>query len=139
MNRLEVDLAEMERELQISRSNYLNYASKLEQARIDQALQTEQISNLSVLQSPTLRLTPSSPNVKINIIVGCLVAMMLAATIMLLGERRLREQADRQRGLENEHAVSEREITEGEVGAEVGAEDVEEGVEEQDEVPTRPR
>ena len=56
-------------------SNYQEYARRLEQARIDHALQQDRITNVTVVQPSTLSLKPVSP--KKTLVVA--LAAMLAA------------------------------------------------------------
>jgi len=62
LNDSELKLARLERQIDLASANYLKYAENLEQTRIDQALESEKISNINILQpaQPT-SITPTSP------------------------------------------------------------------------------
>lgn len=61
------------REINIEEENYRKYASSLEQARIDQALQTGRISNISVVQGATLPIKPVRPRILLQLLLGVLL------------------------------------------------------------------
>ncbi len=67
---LENEIAGLERELRIHQTNYFKYAEKTEQARINRALETERISNISIVQAPTMPIAPSRPKRGLNILLG---------------------------------------------------------------------
>lgn len=79
-----VRLTEMQRELELADAKYRKYADNLEQARIDQALETNRISNINVVQSPSLALKPVKPeklmNMALALVIGTLGALVLALT-----------------------------------------------------------
>ncbi|MEN1678534.1 MAG: Wzz/FepE/Etk N-terminal domain-containing protein [Planctomycetota bacterium] len=74
LNQHEIELDELDREVAIARGKYFKYAENLEQARIDQALEEERISSVSVPQPATRSEKPVSPS---KLLVG-LGAMLLA-------------------------------------------------------------
>jgi capsular exopolysaccharide synthesis family protein len=61
------------REIDIEETNYRKYSSSLEQARIDQALQTGRISNISVVQPATLPIKPVRPRTLLQLLLGILL------------------------------------------------------------------
>lgn len=67
---LENEIAGLERELKIHQTNYFKYAEKTEQARINRALETERISNISIVQAPTMPIKHSRPKRGLNILLG---------------------------------------------------------------------
>lgn len=56
---VENEIGRLERELEIQRANYSKYLSLAEQARINQALQTASLSNVSLIQVPSTPMMPS--------------------------------------------------------------------------------
>lgn len=70
----EVRLAELERDNQLLNKKYFQYSENLEQARIDEALEDNMISSVSIAQAPTFAEKPVSPS---KLLVG-LGAIMLA-------------------------------------------------------------
>jgi len=61
------------REIEIQEANYRKYSSNLEQARIDQALQTGRISNITVVQPATLPIKPVRPQRLLQMLLGVLL------------------------------------------------------------------
>lgn len=61
-NDLELVAESLQRQIEISRENHRNYARKLEESRINAALDTEAVSNVSVVSQPTRRYKHASPN-----------------------------------------------------------------------------
>jgi uncharacterized protein involved in exopolysaccharide biosynthesis len=65
----------LEREVDILEQNYRRYAYNLEQAQIDESLENQQISNVSV-QPATLSEKPVRPNKLINLILGLVLGTL---------------------------------------------------------------
>ena len=76
LNDFEVELEELQRNVQLASTNFFQYAEALEQSRMDQALDNEQITNVNVAQQATLAEKPVSPS---KLIVGAL-SLLLATT-----------------------------------------------------------
>jgi len=70
LNDSEVRIAQLEREMSIQEANYHKYSDNLEQARIDQALQIEKISNISIVQPATYLTKPVGPRKMLNLALG---------------------------------------------------------------------
>jgi len=70
INNSEVELAQLQREIAIQEANYRKYSQNLEQARIDQALEIEKISNISVIQPATYPIKPVRPRKVLNLALG---------------------------------------------------------------------
>ncbi len=81
LNDQEVRISDLERQKEIAESNYRNYANHLEQARIDDAIEAYRISNVNVVQQPTLAEKPVSP--KPLLIIGLGVLAMFGGGIGL--------------------------------------------------------
>jgi uncharacterized protein involved in exopolysaccharide biosynthesis len=76
INESELLLAQMQREMTIKEANYRKYLEKLEQARIDNALEMEKISNVSIVQAPTYPFKPIRPMVVLNLALGLLLGIL---------------------------------------------------------------
>ena len=70
VNDNEIELAHMQREVNLQEASYRKYYEKLEQARIDQALEIGKISNISVVQPPTYPVKPVRPRTMLNLALG---------------------------------------------------------------------
>ena len=70
LNEAEVKIAQLEREIEVQKTNYRNYSEKLSQARIDRALETEKISNISVVQPASHPVKPIWPRKAMNLALG---------------------------------------------------------------------
>jgi uncharacterized protein involved in exopolysaccharide biosynthesis len=81
-------VARLEREFLLQESHYRRYADNLEQAQIDRALETERISNISVVQPATYDDVPVQPRPLLNFGLGALLAVAGAVGLVLLAERR---------------------------------------------------
>ncbi|MGH7493008.1 MAG: GumC family protein [bacterium] len=77
---------ELQRRLQLQQSNYLLYAKKQEEARISEALDREKVANVSVIDPASTPITPIRPNRKLNLLLGCVLALMVSlGTAFMLG------------------------------------------------------
>lgn len=78
-----VQIAKLQRELDLHESNYRKYATNLEQSRIDEALELERISNISVVQHATRNFDPVHPKVAVNVLLALAVGTLggLALTL----------------------------------------------------------
>ncbi|XZE34170.1 GumC family protein [Pirellulaceae bacterium SH501] len=54
LNEREAEIESIERELSVMTSKFRKYAESLEESRIDEALQTERLSSINIIQPPTL-------------------------------------------------------------------------------------
>ncbi len=92
INQNGIRLAELTRKLELANSTYLDYARRSEQARIDLALGEENLSNLSILQPPSVSQIPSSPKLGMILFAGFTLAVfssMLMAVAFQLRDRRV--------------------------------------------------
>ena len=69
-NENELQVARLEREVEMLDGEYRKYSASLEQARIDQALEFERMSNINVAQEATCEAMPVSPRPKMNLLLG---------------------------------------------------------------------
>ncbi len=67
LNDNEVKVLELQREINVQEANYRKYSQNLEQSRIEQALNMEKLSNISIVQQPTHQLRPVRPRIAFNL------------------------------------------------------------------------
>lgn len=75
LNEHEVQLAQLERNVQLLDGKYRMHVEKLEQARINEALGRERISNVKIAQSATLVGKPASPKKSLILAFGVAIAL----------------------------------------------------------------
>ncbi len=86
LNKQEMVIAQIERQVTLLRTDYMAYARSEELARIDQELDSQNISNVNVVQSPTFVERPVSPPKAIIMILGFAIATCGAIALGLLCE-----------------------------------------------------
>jgi polysaccharide biosynthesis protein PslE len=86
LNDRELNIVELERRVKLLDANYETYAKGLEQARIDDALKNEGISNLSVVQTPSFVPKPSVPNIGLTLMLAIVAATGGAIGVVLLSD-----------------------------------------------------
>ncbi len=87
LNDNEPQIAKLEQEVALCKANYTTYSEKLEQSRIDNALQNERITNVNVIQPASLVASPISPRKASVLAVGLLSGLVLGIGAALLAER----------------------------------------------------
>ena len=75
LNENELRIARLNREVELREADYRKYAANLEQARIDEALESERISNITIAQPATLESKPVRPRVLLGLILGLVVGL----------------------------------------------------------------
>jgi tyrosine-protein kinase Etk/Wzc len=88
LNEHDLQLAELQRDVELCEANYRSYAANFEQTRIDQALQEEKISNINVLQEATYNAKPIRPRKLVNLALGLLVGALGGLGLALLADNR---------------------------------------------------
>ncbi|MCM2370992.1 GumC family protein [Aporhodopirellula aestuarii] len=88
VNKHEIELAQITRRLELARSNHQDYARRSELARMDLALSQENLSNLTVLQTPSQSKIPSSPKVALTLVMGITAGTFLSALVAVLAQLR---------------------------------------------------
>jgi uncharacterized protein involved in exopolysaccharide biosynthesis len=84
LNARDMQLAQIQREVDLAESRYRTYAEKLEQARINDQLDKERISNISLVQPASFVAKPSGPR-KIYVLgLGFVVGLLGGVGIALL-------------------------------------------------------
>ena len=86
LNDQELEIVELERRVRLFDANYVAYAKGLEQARIDDELKNEGISNLSVIQTPSFVPKPAVPKNARTLILAFIAAMGGAVGVVLLSD-----------------------------------------------------
>jgi polysaccharide biosynthesis protein PslE len=86
LNNNETRIVQLDREVQIRDRSYRKYADSLEQARIDDSLEKERISNINIAQPPTLDRLPVRPRPSLALLLGLVVAVVGTVTIPLIAE-----------------------------------------------------
>jgi uncharacterized protein involved in exopolysaccharide biosynthesis len=76
LNHTEGKMVGLQREMSLLETKYRKYSENVEQARIDQALLTNKISNISIVQTPTTLPEPVRPRKALNIALGVLVGIL---------------------------------------------------------------
>jgi uncharacterized protein involved in exopolysaccharide biosynthesis len=75
INDSESKLGRVQREMSIQEANYRKYYEKLEQSRMDQALEIGKISNVSIVQAATYPVNPIKPNKMRNLALGLFLGL----------------------------------------------------------------
>jgi polysaccharide biosynthesis protein PslE len=86
LNEREVQIARLERDIDIGRTNYRRYSVNLEQARIDQALEAQRMSNVAIVEPATLDPRPIRPQRMLNVALGLLLGLFLGLTLAVVRE-----------------------------------------------------
>jgi polysaccharide biosynthesis protein PslE len=82
----ELQIAQLQREIEIRDANYRKYANALEQARIDDSLERERISNVFVVQPPTLSGKPVRPPQLFALLAGVGIALFGGVVLAYVAE-----------------------------------------------------
>ena len=70
LNRIEMELNRLEHEVDVNRQNYRLYLTKFEESRISDAMDTEKIANVSLIEPARPPLKPVSPRIFLNLVLG---------------------------------------------------------------------
>ena len=70
LNRIEVELNQLQRQVEVDQQNYRLYLTKFEESRISDAMDTEKMTNVTQIQAATAPLKPVSPKVLLNLVLG---------------------------------------------------------------------
>jgi len=82
----ETQLARLERDRDMAETNYRTYANRLEESRSTQALETERLSNVSIVQPATAPMSPVKPRKALNMIVALILGVLGGIGIAFLSE-----------------------------------------------------
>lgn len=75
LNHQEIKIKEIEREYQLAEQDYMTYSKNLEQIRVDNALESDRISSVNVVQQASLQHKPASPSKLLVIAFGGLLGL----------------------------------------------------------------
>ena len=70
LNRIEVELNQLKQQVDVDRQNYRLYLSKFEESRISDAMDTEKIANVNVIEPAQSPLKPVSPKILLNMMLA---------------------------------------------------------------------
>jgi uncharacterized protein involved in exopolysaccharide biosynthesis/Mrp family chromosome partitioning ATPase len=88
MNEAAMEMAALMRDIRMQEANLLKYSENLEQARIDNAMENQRISNISVVQEATLPIKSIRPrkllNLGLGLFLGAFGALLLAVVSELM-------------------------------------------------------
>lgn len=79
LNLREVELAELQRNVTSLEAQYNSHVDKLEQARVDKAIQADSISSINVVQPASFEERPVSPVKRLGLVAGLLFAIVCSA------------------------------------------------------------
>ncbi|HEY2881897.1 MAG TPA: GumC family protein [Pirellulales bacterium] len=86
LNENEMQVAQLQREVQLQEANYRKYTDSLEQARIDRVMADEGKSNISIAQPATFDLQPVKPNTALNLLAGLVLATVCGIGVAFAAE-----------------------------------------------------
>ena len=110
LNASDIKIKELERELMLAERNYISYANNSEDARVDEALNQNAFSNISIAMPATLQEKPVSPSKTIVAVLG-LAAMAFGTGLLIVLSRykdagRILDEASLQRSLDIPVAIT---------------------------------
>ena len=103
LNENELRLAALQREVDLIEADYRKYSANLEQARIDQQLESQRMSNISIAQPASLEPRPVRPRTMLNLLLGLLAGTLGGVALPLALEqldRSVRTPEDIEKGLD---------------------------------------
>ena len=86
LNKDDIEIKRLEREVELAVTNYRKYAVNLEDARMSEALDQRAISNISVAQPATLEEDPVSPSKPLVAALG-LFGMLVGSTMIVVSSK----------------------------------------------------
>lgn len=86
LNNQDYQIAELERQLELLESNYRTHAEKLEEARIDEALDTARVSSINIAQRATFVGKSVSPDKRLTLLAAVAVSLFGGLGLALFGE-----------------------------------------------------
>jgi len=82
----ETSLLSLQREIAIANSEYQRYRENLQRAQISSDLDSGRISNVNIVQPPTLSLVPIKPRKALNLMLGLLIGITAGLALAFLRE-----------------------------------------------------
>lgn len=74
------------REVKEDEDNYLLYSQKREEARIAESLDRQRITNVSLIEAPTMPVEPASPVVLLDLAIGFVLSLLIAFLAVRMAE-----------------------------------------------------
>jgi len=87
MDQVELTYKDLQRKAELEQKNFTLYIVKLEESRIAQAMSSEKISNVTLVEAAYPPLTPTTPKRKINILLSILVGLFGGIGLAFLADR----------------------------------------------------
>ena len=72
-----IEMARLERQVDLSRQAFMKYSEKEELSRLDQVMGAKDITELAVIQPPTFPIEPSRPRRLLNLLLSAVVGLLL--------------------------------------------------------------
>lgn len=86
LNEAEMEIAALMRDISTQEANLRKYSENLEQARIDDAMESQRISNISVIQEATLPIKSVRPRKLLNLGLGFFLGVFGAILLAIISE-----------------------------------------------------
>jgi len=86
LNRHEVKIVELRRQVKLLEAKYTTYTQNLDQARIDRELKKDEITNISVIQPASLVLKPSTPKNGLTLALGFAFSLLGAIAVTFVSD-----------------------------------------------------
>lgn len=90
LNAFEVELSELKRREDVAAVKFTSYAERYEQARLDEQLEEQLISSVTLAQPPSFAEKPVSPS-KLLVLLGALMASVGGAAAWVVGSEQLND------------------------------------------------
>ncbi len=104
VNKLEMESEDLKRQIEVGRENYHTYALKLEESRINAALDSESVSNISVFAAPSIEYKPASPKRSLLAIMAVMFSVCVGFATALQADYKARtKEVEEIRNAEREH------------------------------------
>lgn len=104
VNELEMVAEDLNRQIEVGRENYHTYALKLEESRINAALDTDSVSNITVFSAPSIEYKPASPKRSLLAIVAAMFSVCVGFATALQADYKARtKEVEEIRNAEREH------------------------------------
>ena len=104
VNELEMVAEDLKRKIEVGRENYHTYAQKLEESRINEALDNDSVSNITVFSAPSLEHKPASPKRSLLAIVAAMFSVCVGFATTLQADYKARtKEVEEIRSAEREH------------------------------------
>lgn len=104
VNELEMVAEDLKRQIEVGRENYHTYAQKLEESRINAALDNDSVSNITVFSAPSIEHKPASPKRSLLAAVAAMFSVCVGFATALQADYKARTQeVEEIRNAEREH------------------------------------